>query len=111
MVTHLSFAFILGLALLATPALSLHAQETRTSSGDRLEGTVQKVDRGASVIVVTYGNVTRQVIYDQSTRFTVLNQPGSLDAVKPGRPVICRGKFDGTNRLVAFRVDVQEKDK
>jgi hypothetical protein len=111
MAKHLLFAVILGLAIVAGPAGPLSGQEMRASSGDRLEGKVQKVDRQKSLILVIYKNVTRQVLYDESTRFTVQNQPGSLDAVKDGRPVICRGKFDWRNRLVAYRVDVREMEK
>ena len=111
MSNKLLFALIVGVVLAAGPSAGLRGQETRTSSGDRLEGKVQKVDREKSVIVVSYDKVTRQVLYDQSTRFTVLNQPGSLDAVKEGFPVICRGKFDRLDRLVAHRVEVQEKVK
>ena len=109
MTRHLLFGVILGLIVVAGPSGRLCGQETRTSSGYRLEGKVQKVDRQKSIILVTYDKVTREVFYDESTRFTVHNQPGSLDAVKDGRPVICRGKFDWRNRLVALRVEVQEK--
>jgi hypothetical protein len=102
---------ILGVIVAAGSAGRLCGQEVRGASGDRLEGTVQKVDRENAIIFVAYDKVTREVHYDQATRFTVLNQPGSLAAVKEGRPVICRGKFDKRNRLAAFRVEVQEKEK
>lgn len=111
MARRLLLAVILGLVVVPGPAGSLCGQETRTSSGVRLIGKVQKVDRRNSVIHVTYETGARQVLYDRSTRFTVLNQPGSLEAVKEGRPVICRGKLDWRNRLIASRVEVQEKDK
>lgn len=103
-------AVTLGLALLAGSSDPLRAQESRSSSGDRLEGTVQKVDRENSMIIVAYEKVTRKVLYNKSTRFTEFNQPGSLDAVKEGRAVICRGNFDWRNRLVAYRVEVQDKE-
>ena len=109
MTRNLLLAVTLGLLVAGGPAGLVRGQETRTSSGDRLEGRVQKVDRGSSTIVVVYEKVTREVVYDESTRFTVLNQPGSLDAVKEGFPVICRGKFDWRNRLMANRVEVQQK--
>ncbi len=106
MTRYFVFALILGLA-----TGTAMGQESRSTSGDRIEGKVQKVDRDNSTIYVTYDSKTRQVLYDKTTRFTVLNQPGTLEAVKEGRPVICRGRFDWRNRLAASRVDVQEKGK
>lgn len=109
MARHPLLTVMMGLAFIAGLPVTLRAQETRTESGDKLIGTVQRVDKQKGVIVVAYDKITRQVIYDKSTRFTVLNQPGSLEAVKEGRPVICRGRFDWRDRLVAYRIEVRDK--
>ena len=111
MARHPLFALMMGFVFVVGLPVTLCAQETRAESGDKLIGTVQKVDKQKGVIVVAYDKVTRQVIFNESTRFTVLNQPGSLEAVKEGRPVICRGRFDWRDRLVAYRVEVREKEK
>lgn len=111
MTRHLWFTVILGFIVVTGSTGRLNGQEVGGNSGDRLQGKVQNGDRENSIIVVTYEKVTREVHYDQSTRFIVLNQPRSLSAVKEGRPVICRGRFESRNRLAAFRVKVQEREK
>lgn len=100
----------LVVAALSGLVLSALAQEERSqTSQDRLTGKVQKIDKERSTIEVAFDNIQRQVVYNDQTRFTELNKPGSLDHVREGRLVICRGKFDGKNRLVAARIEVRDQ--
>ena len=95
-------------AIMSTPVLS---QEERFPGGmDRLTGKVVNVDRSASIIRVAYNGVQREVVFNESTRFTLNNQRSSLDEVKEGRRVICRGRLDRKNRMVASLVVVRDDD-
>jgi hypothetical protein len=75
---------------------------------DRVSGTIQTMNKDASSFTVrTSGNIQRTVVYNADTKFTKVNQPGSIDEVKEGVRVICVGKFDEKARLVATRIDVR----
>jgi hypothetical protein len=109
-------ALILGIVLSLTLTTGTQAQEkqpqekqpaTKPPKEDRLSGTIQMMDKNTSTITLRKDTVTRSVVYNQDTKFTKRNKPGSLDDVKEGRRVICMGKFDEKNRLVATRIDVR----
>jgi hypothetical protein len=56
-----------------------------------LSGTVHRVDKDTSTIIVRKGSVQREVVYNAETKFTIQNKPdGSSDDVIVGRRVICR---------------------
>jgi len=101
--TRRDFAGVFSSAALALVAVAQEAQE------DRLEGRVQSVKKDTSTITIkTKENVLRIVVYSVDTKFTMRNQPGSLDQVKDNARVICLGKFDKDGRLMATRIDVRE---
>ena len=79
--------------------------------GDRVVGTVERVDLSEAAIQVTSNDGHQVVRFDASTRFTVHNEPSSVDAVQEGRKVICRGRFDWRHRMIASRVEVLERDQ
>jgi hypothetical protein len=78
---------------------------------ERVEGNVQMIDKAAKTVTVTLRGKTsqRQVVYSDSTKFTFRNKASSLDEVKEGRHVICLGKTNDKNQLVAARIDVRDK--
>ena len=102
---RLSLGIILGLSLV-TLAMA-QAKKVAQPKEDRISGIVQMIDKKTSTITVRRDSVFRQVIYNENTKFTKVNKPGSLDEVKEGVRVICLGKFDEKARLIATRVDVR----
>jgi Cu/Ag efflux protein CusF len=104
-------ALIFGIVLSLTLTTGANAQETKpeakSKKADRLSGTVQMIDKNASTITLRKDNITRSVVYNNDTKFTKRDKPGSLDDVKEGRRLICLGKFDEKSRLVATRIDVR----
>jgi hypothetical protein len=70
----------------------------------RVNGTVHMFNKDASTIVITKGNLQWQVIYTNNTKWAygtqADNKPSSLDQLKEGWYVNCKGKFDGL-KLVA----------
>jgi Cu/Ag efflux protein CusF len=76
---------------------------------ERLSGTVHIINRDTNKITLrASGNAMRQVVYSETTKFTKLNRPGgTLDEIKEGTRVICLGKYDEKNRLMAARIDIR----
>jgi hypothetical protein len=105
-------ALLFGIVLSLTLTSQSTAQEKEKKPAakvkeDRLSGMVQMIDKNTSTITLRKGNITRSVVYNNDTKFTKRNKPGSLDEVKEGRRLICMGKFDEKTRLVATRIDVR----
>jgi hypothetical protein len=77
---------------------------------DRIEGTVQGVNKDKSEIMVRQtgsSNTVWTIGYSPETKFTYRNAPSSLDEVKETRRVICLGKFGANNKMEAARIDVR----
>jgi len=102
-------AVIIGIVLSLTLTNGARAQEKSAAKPkeDRLSGTVQMISKDTSTITLKKDGATRSVVYNNETKYTKQNKPGSLDDVKEGLRVICLGKFDEKNRLVATRIDVR----
>ncbi len=103
-----------SLALMLTLALAIQASAQANKAKDkpkqdRIDGRVRMINKDTSTITVRERrtNAERPVVYNDATKFTFRNKPGSLDDVKDGRRVICLGKFDEKARLIATRVDVR----
>jgi Cu/Ag efflux protein CusF len=106
-------ALLVGMVLaLSVVALAAAQQKEKPAPAkqQRLSGRVEMIDKDAKIVTLRTnpGNVPRQVVYSGSTKFTFRNKPGSLDDVKDGRRVICRGTFNDKNQFVANRIDVRE---
>ena len=99
---HLCTATVLPLA--ATAAAS--AQEKKTQE-TRWDGRVRMFKKEDSTIILRVGAVDRQVVYNASTKFTVLNKPGALEDLKEGYRAIVLGTLDEKGRLMATRVDAR----
>jgi hypothetical protein len=110
-------AVFLGMILSLSLTTRLSAQEKKSAAKqekaetkpreDRLSGTIQMINKDDSTITLRKGNTTRTVVYNNDTKFTKRNKPGSLDELKEGRRVICLGKYDDKTRLVASRIDIR----
>ncbi|MBZ5592241.1 MAG: hypothetical protein LAP39_08395 [Acidobacteriia bacterium] len=70
----------------------------------QLTGTVQMMNKDTSTLTVRKGTVDRQIVYNSDTKWMYGMQssakPGSLDQLKEGWYINCKGTFDGT-KLVA----------
>jgi hypothetical protein len=82
-----------------------------TAKLERVEGNVHMVDKATKTVTVTLRGKTntREVVYSDSTKFTFRNKAGTVDEVKDGRHVICLGKSNDKNQLLATRIDVRDK--
>jgi len=103
-------ALLLGTALFFTLVMVAGAQEKKKESLDRVQGTIQLIDRGSNTITVrpSGGTAQRQVVYSDSTAITNQNKPGgTVDQLKDGVRVICVGKFNDKGQLVAARIDIR----
>ena len=97
--------------LLSVAALTSAADQTRTSTKeDRLTGTVHRIDKDTSTIIIRKGADQRKVVYNTETRFTFQNRPGaSIDDVIVGRRAICLGTFSDKTQLTATHVELRTK--
>ena len=94
-------AWLAGFVFL-TLTVVLHAEDKKpTTKEDRLSGTVHMIDKEAASIVVRKGVVPYKVIYNGETKFTIQNQPGSINDVIVGRRVLCLGTFNDKTQLLA----------
>ena len=102
----MGFCVAIALTLSAMPVA---AQEKEKA--DRVEGNVQAIDKATMTVTVTLrgkGN-TVPVVFSDQTKFTFRNKDGSVDDVKVGRHVICLGKLNDKNQLIATRIDVRDE--
>src|SRR5437899_10976697 len=105
-------AWFVGVFLLLSLAVMASAEDQKKTSTkeDRLSGTVHMIDKDTSTIIIRKGAIQRKVVYNAETKFTIQNKPsGSVDDVIVGRRVICLGKFNDKNQLVATHIDVRAK--
>jgi hypothetical protein len=103
-------ASVLSLALVA--GLSAQAKKEPKSGLDRIEGTIQSIDREKGTIAVRQrdrASIVWTIIYSTNTAFTYRNEESNVDEMKVGRRVIVLGQFreKNSNRLTALRIDVR----
>lgn len=97
--TFLAFAASLGVA-----AGVVVAQEKQ----DKVSGRVNDMNKDTMTITMhTTGlrNVSRNVMYDAKTKFTLDRKEAKADEVKANYRIVAHGKFDGAN-LKATQVDL-----
>ena len=70
----------------------------RTKEG-QVTGTVRMLNKDKSTVVIAKGNTERQIIYSADTKWMYgtqsSNRPSSLDDLKEGWYINCKGTFDG----------------
>ncbi len=92
-----TFALCLGvlLALAVGPAV---AKDKKAKQG-QLNGTVHMINKDTSTITVMKGNAQRQIVFSNDTKWMYGVQtdakPSSLDQLKEGWYINCKGTFDG----------------
>ena len=99
--------FALCLAMLVAVAVGPAAgkdKKPKAAKEGQLTGTVHMLDKSASTISVQKGNTQRQIVYNSDTKWMYGTQaspkPSTLDDLKEGWYINCKGKFDGV-KLVA----------
>ncbi len=109
-----SVACMLALALVCSIGLvsASYAQATKDTQTklDRIEGTVQAVNKDKSTILVRQrgtANAVWTVVYSAETRFTYRNEPSTVDEVKDSRRVIVLGKVGLKDQINAARIDIR----
>ena len=103
-------ALLLGTALFFTLVMVAGAQEKKKESLDRVQGTIQVIDRGSNTITVrpSGGTAQRQVVYSDSTKIMKVNEPGgTVDDLKEGVRINCVGKFNSKTQLEATTISIR----
>jgi Cu/Ag efflux protein CusF len=118
---RLSIAMVVCLGICVAPlVVNLAAQEKAAQEKkegkdaaklERVEGNVHMIDKATKTVTVTLRGKgsTRDVVYSDSTKFSFRNKPATMDEVKDGRHVICLGKTNDKNQLIAARIDVRDE--
>jgi ABC-type antimicrobial peptide transport system permease subunit len=95
--------FALCLSVLLVLAVGSAVAKEKAKQG-QLNGTVHMINKDTSTITIMKNNAQRQVIYNNDTKWMYGTQaaakPGSLDQLKEGWYINCKGTFDGV-KLVA----------
>jgi hypothetical protein len=100
---------VLSLALVCGAGLFAQVRKDTKTGLDRIEGTVQAINKDKSTITVRQSSkMVWEVTYSATTKFTKMNEPGSLDDVKDGVRVICLGTAaEKGTKMAATRIDVR----
>jgi len=104
----LALALILSLVLI--PCLVAQARKDLKSGQDRLEGTIQSINKDTSTITLRQANknnIIWQIVFDKDTKFTFRNKDASVAELKDGIRVICLGKFLEGTKMTATRIDAR----
>ena len=110
---HILTALALCLGVGTVAAGSAAAQEKKAQQG-HLTGMVQGINKQTSTITVRTGNMKRDIIYNSETKFLYgtekKNKPSSLDELKDGWYLNCKGTFEGV-KLVATGCRFREEQR
>jgi hypothetical protein len=113
--TLLSFA-LAGVVFVGLPARAFQApaepKAAPTATKEtKWQGYVVRIDKDNSMITIRGGpppsQDTRQVVYDSSTLWTKVGQPGQADELKQDSFVIFLGTVDSKGILHATRIDLR----
>lgn len=92
-----TFALLLGV-LVAGAVRPAVAADKKMKEG-QLTGNVKMINKDTSTIVVTKGNMERQIVYSADTKWIygtqASNKPSSFDDLKEGWYINCKGSFEG----------------
>jgi hypothetical protein len=94
--------FVLMLSVLVAGAVSSAVaadKKPKAAKEGQLTGTVKMINKDKSTIVVAKMNNERQIVYSADTKWLYgtqsSNKPSSLDDLKEGWYLNCKGTFDG----------------
>jgi ABC-type antimicrobial peptide transport system permease subunit len=96
--------FALCLSVLVAITVGAAVAKDQKAKQGQVNGSVHMINKDTSTITVMKGNVQRQVIYNNDTKWAYGVQSSakasSLDQLKEGWYINCKGTFDGV-KLVA----------
>jgi hypothetical protein len=97
-----TFALCLSALVIMTVGTAV-AKDKKAKEG-QVTGTVHMINKDTSTITVSKGNVQRQVVYNNDTKWMYGVQSSAkaatMDQLKDGWYINCKGTFDGV-KLVA----------
>jgi hypothetical protein len=105
------FGLFLALSLSTVTAIQADEKKPKPAASAkqaRLNGTVQSISKDPVGFTLRRDNDERKVVYDQYTTITYRNRPSTADEIKEGRRLICLGKINDKNELVASRIDIRD---
>ncbi len=101
---------MLGLTLVLGLGLFAQVKKDAKTGQDRIEGTIQAMDKAKSSLTLVQSGVTTKpswhVVYNDQTKFTMRNKPAKVEELKEGQRVIVLGKFDN-DMMTASRIDIR----
>jgi hypothetical protein len=97
-----------ALVLIST-ASTLAQTDKAAGAPVRHSGIVKIINKEAKTISIQQDTAVIVIKYNDKTTYTYRNQPGSIDDVKEGRPVIVLIDPAQPKDLVALRIDLREK--
>lgn len=97
-----------ALVLIST-AQTLAQTEKAATDPARYSGTIKILNKDTKTITIQHETTVILVKYTDQTKYTYRNQPGSIDDVQEGRPVIVLIDPAQKKDMVAVRIDVREK--
>ena len=108
------FAVVVAICACAALVLLSTAQtlaQTDKDAGNpvRHSGTIKILNKDAKTITIQQDTAVLVIKYTDQTKYTYRNQPGSIDDVQEGRPVIVLIDPAQKKDMVAVRIDVREK--
>ena len=111
---RLSLAVVVWLGICLVPLALTAAQKKEgkaPAKETRVEGNVHMIDAATKTVTVTLRGKTntREVVYNDATKFTFRNKPSTVAEMKDGRHVICLGTDNDKHQLVATRIDVRDE--
>jgi hypothetical protein len=101
--------FVVGLTVVLGAGLHAQVKKDEKSGLDRIEGTIQAMNKDASTITVRQSrtsNVVWKVVYNDKTKYSIRNEPAKLEDLKDGLRVIILGKFENET-MTAVRIDIR----
>lgn len=102
---------VLGLTLVLSIGLYAQVKKDKTTGQDRIEGTIQSINKDKSTIMVKQGGTVNpiwQVSYDAKTKCTLRNKPAKAEDLKDGMRVIVLGKAE-KDAITATRIDIRDE--
>jgi hypothetical protein len=106
------FAVVVAICACAALLLISTAQTlAQTDAGNpvRHSGTIKILNKDTKTITIQQDTAVLVIKYTDQTKYTYRNQPGSIDDVQEGRPVIILIDPAQKKDIVALRIDVREK--
>ena len=104
------FGMLLSAPVSAAPQAGGTKAKSEKPKEQRIHGMVRLMDKDAHTITVRLRGeqIERTVIYNDSTKFTLLNKPAKLEDLKDRARVIVLGTMNEKGQMLASRIDIRD---